>query len=384
MKLLWSFMLVVMMPWVVVAVEVEDEAMVVLEAPKKAPRVPWITDKNWEEIKDLAHDRDQPILIDFTATWCGPCKLLDVMVFTEKPVIKMLAEVVTFQADIDDPRHLALKTELNIEVVPTVVWLNKRGEEIDRFRSYVSSSQFIDIVEGWQNNNTIDRVLSERKLASPQDPEVMLDVARRQAERGNDRQAEVLYRRMMNLRHEAEPRVIARGMLGLAQAEYELGQEKSARHLARQVAKMYTRPDVSRDVLEYRAEGMAEVALFQEAIDDTMGMLATYKALAEADRTNVLALHGYARAAVKAGVDLKEATRSAIRAVVFSGNDPDVISTLAECYYWRGMYGKAVKWQKKAVDEAPHTKAYQDQLQQYEQAKAGDPHGMRGAPGQKS
>jgi len=194
MKLLWSFMLVVMMPWVVVAVEVEDEAMVVLEAPKKAPRVPWITDKNWEEIKDLAHDRDQPILIDFTATWCGPCKLLDVMVFTEKPVIKMLAEVVTFQADIDDPRHLALKTELNIEVVPTVVWLNKRGEEIERFRSYVSSSQFIDIVEGWQNNNTIDRVLSERKLASPQDPEVMLDVARRQAERGNDRQAEEIGR----------------------------------------------------------------------------------------------------------------------------------------------------------------------------------------------
>jgi len=362
----------------------DEEALAVIAKPKKAPRVPWITDLNWEEIKDLAHDRDQPILIDFTATWCGPCKLLDVMVFTEKPVIKMLSNVVTFQADIDDPRHQDLKKALNIEVVPTIVWLNKRGEEIDRFRSYVSSVQFIDIVEGWQNNNTIDRVLSQRQLASPQDPAVLLDVARRQAERGNDRQAEVLYRRIMNLRHEADPRVVARGMLGLAQAEYELGQEESARHLARQVAQMYTRPDVSDDIAQYRAEGMVEVALFQEKIDDTMGMLATYRSLAETNRTDVLALHGFARAAIKAGVELKAATRSAIRAVVFSDNDPDVISTLAECYYWRGMYGKAVKWQKKAVGEAPHTKIYQERLALYEQAKSGDPHGMRGAPEGKS
>ncbi|MFT5233483.1 MAG: thioredoxin-like negative regulator of GroEL, partial [Candidatus Krumholzibacteriia bacterium] len=238
-----------MLSCAVLAADVEKD---VLEAPKKAPRVPWIVDKNWEEIKDLAHERDQPILIDFTATWCGPCKLLDVMVFTEKPVIEMLSDVVTFQADIDDPRHLALKTELNIEVVPTVVWLNKRGEEIDRFRSYVSSSQFIDIVNGWENNNTIDRTLSVRQMASPQDPTVLLDVARRQAERGNDRQAEVLYRRMMNLRHDAEPRLVARGMLGLAQAEYELGREATARHLARQVSNMYTRENVSGDVLAYR------------------------------------------------------------------------------------------------------------------------------------
>jgi len=69
-----------------------------------------------------------------------------------------------------------------------------------------------------------------------------------------------------------------------------------------------------------------------------------------------------------------------LRAVVYSENDPAVISTLAECYYWRGRYGRAVRWQRKAVAAAPHQMAYESQLQRYEAARAADPHGMKGPP----
>ncbi len=350
------------------------------EKPKRAPRVPWLTDESWSDILDRAHTADQPVLIDFTATWCGPCKLLDVMVFTEKPVIAELAEVVTMQVDIDKPEYLQLKTDFAIEVVPTVIWCDQRGKEIDRFTGYVSSSQFLDIVRGWRGNRTIDRVLGERQSASPQDPAMLLDVARRQAERGKDREADVLYRRLMNLRHEADPRLVARGMLGLAEMEHRFGRDDEARHLAGRVAALYTSEDAPAGVADYRNEGMMEAALFQESIGDTLGMLVTFRTLAEADHRNALALHGYARAAVKTGIDLVPATRSAVRAVVYSDNDPDMIDTLAECYYWRGLYSKAIKWQKKAVAAAPHQELYRARLKMYEDAKAADPHGMRGPP----
>ncbi len=355
-------------------------AEIAAEKPRQIPRVPWLTDKSWPEILDQAHTADQPVLIDFTATWCGPCKLLDVMVFTEKPVISELAEVVTMQVDIDKPEYLQLKTDFAVEVVPTLVWCNQRGEEIDRFTGYVSSAQFMTIVQGWRGNRTIDRVLSERQSASPEDPAMLLDVARRQAERGKDREADVLYRRLMNLRHEADPRLVARGMLGLAEMEHRFGREEEARHLAGRVAALYTSEDAPASVVTYRNEGMMEAALFQESIGDTLGMLNTFRTLAEADHRNALALHGYARAAVQTGIDLVPATRSAIRAVVYSDNDPDVMSTLAECYYWRGLYSKAIKWQRKSVDAAPHQKLYRAQLALYEDAKAADPHGMRGPP----
>jgi thioredoxin-like negative regulator of GroEL len=361
----------------------DDEAILSEAAaakPRPMPRVPWLLDEPWNAVLDRAHSNDQPVLIDFTATWCGPCKLLDVMVFTEKSVIGELSEVVTFQVDIDKPEYQHLKESFAVEVVPTLVWCDKRGQEIDRFTGYVSSAQFLDIVRGWRGNRTIDRVLSERQGASPQDPAVLLDVARRQAERGNDRQADVLYRRLLNLRHEADPRTVARGMLGLAEIEHRFGREDQARHLARRVAELYTRPDASTAVAAYRGEGMMEAALFQESIGDTPGMLATFRTLAETDRSNVLALHGYARAAVAAGADLVPATRSALRAVVYSDNDPDVISTLAECYYWRGMNRKAIRWQNKAVAAAPHQQRYRQALEDYEAAQAADPYGMRGAP----
>jgi len=388
MKILWP----VLIWWAVAGsiwageppVVTPDEEAIVEEAvaakPKRVPRVPWLLDRPWTEILDLAQSDDRPVLIDFTATWCGPCKLLDVMVFTEKSIISELAEVVTFQVDIDKPEYQHLKEDFAIEVVPTVVWCDQRGQEIDRFTGYVSSIQFLGIVRGWRTNRTIDRVLSERQSASPQDPAVLLDVARRQAERGKDDLADVLYRRLMNLRHQADPRTVARGMLGLAEIERRFGREDEARNLARRVAAVYTRPDASAEVAAYRNEGMMEAALFQETIDDTPGMLTTFRTLAEADPRSVLALHGYARAAVKVGADLESATRSALRAVVYSDNDPDVISTLAECYYWRGLYGKAIRWQNKAVVAAPHQQRYRDQLREYETAKAADPHGMRGPP----
>jgi len=350
------------------------------EKPHKVPRVPWLTDVSWAEVRKRASAADQPILLDFTATWCGPCKLLDVMVFTEKPVIAQLADVVTFQVDIDKPEYRQLKEDFAIEVVPTVVWCDRSGTESDRFTGYVSSTQFLGIVDAWQTSRTIDRVLSERQSAAPQDPGVLLDVARRQAERGRDRQADVLYRRLINLRFEADERTVARGMLGLAEIEHRFGREDEARHLARHVAALYIRPDGSPTVVAYRSEVMLETALFQESIGDTQGTLTTLRALAETDRRSVLALHGYARAAVQAGADLANATRAALRAVVYSDNDPDVISTLAACYYWRGLYGKAIRWQDKAVAAAPHQQLYRDQLQRYEQARAADPYGMRGPP----
>jgi len=214
-----------------------------------------------------------------------------------------------------------------------------------------------------------------------------LDLARRQAERGHDRQAEVLYRRLMNHRlmnhrlmnhrHGKTLRLVARGMLGLADLENRQLRPRQARYLAREVASMYSRPGAAS---QGRSEVMLEAALFQEAIDDTAGMLDTFRALARLEDRNALALHGYARAAVRTGRDLVPATRSALRAVVYSNNDPEVINTVAACYYGRGLYGRAIRWQKKAVSAAPDRRTYQQKLQKYEAARAADPYGLRARP----
>lgn len=335
----------------------------------KAPRVPWIKDQSWTEIVEMASTNEQPVLIDFTAHWCGPCRLLDVMVFNEREVINELAEVVTFQVDVDKPEFASVKRDFAVKVMPTVIWCDSAGREIDRFTGYRSSDEFLEIVRSWRNNRTIDRMLADRKGQSPEDPAMLLDLARRHVERGEDRQADIQYRRLMNLRYKADTRTVARGMLGLAELEDKEGRTTRSNLLVAQATELYAATEPTPEMLAYRTEGLMEIALFQEDRGDTLGVLETYRTMIELDERDVLGLDGFARTAVAAGVELEKATKCALRAMVYSDKDARVIGTLAETYYRRRLYDKAIRWINLSIERDPDDDYYRDRLVVFEAAR---------------
>lgn len=78
----------------------------------------------------------KPTLVDFYATWCGPCKAM-------MPVLKSVSENVRGQAkvikiDIDKNQKLAQK--LNIRSVPTLV-IYKEGKIVWRHTGGMSAAQ---------------------------------------------------------------------------------------------------------------------------------------------------------------------------------------------------------------------------------------------------
>lgn len=82
-----------------------------------------ITNSNYSEV--LASTL--PIVIDFSATWCGPCKKIS-------PIIDELAEeydgrVIVCKADVDENDDLTLR--YGIRNVPTVLFI-KGGEVVDK------------------------------------------------------------------------------------------------------------------------------------------------------------------------------------------------------------------------------------------------------------
>ena len=82
-----------------------------------------ITNENFETLKNGA----QPLVVDFWATWCGPCRMI-------APVIAELAEayngkVTVGKCDVEEYEDLA--AEFGIRNIPTILFF-KGGQIVDK------------------------------------------------------------------------------------------------------------------------------------------------------------------------------------------------------------------------------------------------------------
>lgn len=342
------------------------------QRPERAERVPWQTGRAWSQILAEAQVQGSPILIDFTASWCAPCKLLDAMVFNEREVIAELQDVVPMQVDIDAPEYGDLKAAFNIQRVPTLIWCDPDGREIDRFTGYRSAEHFLQTVAGWREGKETFLAVQQRVAARPEDPSELLDLADRLRGRFEDDRAEVLYRRLLNLDERADCLTRVRGMLGLADVAGRTGRGELGRRLALDSAVLLG------ECADDQIVGLRQVARCQAALGDTAGMMETWRVLMTLDDRDVDALEGFALAALHEQRDLTAAAEAALRAAVLSDMEPRLLGTLAECYNLQGRYRRAIRWIEQCIEKEPDDPAYREQLARYEEALRRDPYGYRG------
>jgi len=86
-------------------------------------------------------NRDNPVLIDFFAEWCGPCKMMSPVL---KDVKDALGDAVSIiKIDVDKNQSLASKHQ--VRGVPTLM-LFKKGKQVWRQSGVLQKDQIINII----------------------------------------------------------------------------------------------------------------------------------------------------------------------------------------------------------------------------------------------
>jgi thioredoxin-like negative regulator of GroEL len=170
--------------------------------------------KDLRQAVSVARQSNKPIMIEFWADWCTPCKVMETEVYTDPRVASgLMQKMVSVRIHFDLQKELV--RQYNVEAIPNIVFTDSWGTELVRHRGIIEADDLAAVIDALPANvsefNRLDAILHEDKNNFA----ALQGMASRLREAGFYQSSNEFFRKAAN-RNEAKKNAAARESILLA------------------------------------------------------------------------------------------------------------------------------------------------------------------------
>ncbi|SMO75155.1 Thioredoxin [Chryseobacterium rhizoplanae] len=131
----------------------------------------------FKDIIAKAKKEKKLVFIDAYASWCGPCKMMEKNVFTQKSVSDYYnTNFINARFDMEKGEGRDIASKFGVRSYPTYLFLNGEGEIVSRNTGYMEESMFVAMAQDINSPGNKKGSLKDRFASGDKDPEFLTNI----------------------------------------------------------------------------------------------------------------------------------------------------------------------------------------------------------------